>query len=191
MSGNMQRVLRRESHSGRSGMSVAAAVVVALVAVYALLELVLAGIGQPPWLSDPGDSARWLAELPGTISPALLGAAGVLLALLGLICLGHGVLPGRRARHVIADPRVAIVVDDEVMASALAKCARVAAGVTREQVMVVVSARNVQVFIRPTSGIPLSESNIKAAVETELATMALDPVPAVSIKLAESGVIGV
>lgn len=191
MSGNMQRVLRRESHSGRSGMSVTAAVVVALVAVYALLELVLAGIGQPPWLSDPGDSARWLAELPGTISPALLGAAGVLLALLGLICLGHGVLPGRRARHVIADPRVAIVVDDEVMASALAKCARVAAGVTREQVMVVVSARNVQVFIRPTSGIPLSESNIKAAVETELATMALDPVPAVSIKLAESGVIGV
>lgn len=191
MSAFTQRVLRRETHSPRSGLAVAAAVVVAAAAVYCLLEMMLAALGQPTWLVDLILAARWIAELPGPYPPLLLGTAGVLIALVGLVLLSHGVLPGRRARHVIADPNVAIVVDDEVIASALAKCARMAAGVTGEQVVVVVSARLVEVNVRPTSGIMLSESGIKAAVEAQLATMAADPAPAVVVKLADSGVIGV
>ena len=191
MTGSMQRALRRETHSPRSALSVLVAIAVAAAAVYCLLEFTLVALGQPSWLVHPMDAGAWLAALPGPYSPVLLGAAGVVLALLGLILLGNGLLPGRRARHVVADPRVAIVVDDEVIASALARCARVAAGVTREQVMVVVSARLVQVNVRPTSGIRLSEAAIQAAVEAELADMALDPAPAVTVKLAESGVVGV
>lgn len=191
MSEFMTRVLRRETHSPRSGLSVVAAILVTLTAIYALLEAVLAALGQPTWLVHPLAAAQWIADLPGSYPPALLGAAGVLMALVGLIFLGTGLLPGRRARHVIANPRVAIVVDDEVIASALAKCARMAAGVTREQVMVVVSARLVQVNIRPTSGIRLSEQAIQAAVEAQLAAMELDPRPAVTVKLAANGVVGV
>lgn len=191
MTAPMQRALRRETHSPRSALSVVAAVAVAAGALYCLLEFTLAALGQPSWLVHPLEAGAWLAALPGPYSPLLLGAAGVVLALLGLIFLGNGLLPGRRARHVVSDPRVAIVVDDEVVASALARCARMAAGVTREQVMVVVSARVVQVNIRPTSGIRLSEAAIQAAVEAELADMALDPVPSVVVKLADSGVIGV
>ncbi|MEO6529719.1 MAG: hypothetical protein ABI563_07520 [Specibacter sp.] len=191
MSEFMTRVLRRETHSPRSGLSVVAAILVTLAAIYALLEAVLAALGQPTWLVHPLAAAQWIADLPGSYPPALLGAAGVLMALVGLIFLGTGLLPGRRARHVIANPRVAIVVDDEVIASALAKSARMAAGVTREQVMVVVSARLVQVNIRPTSGIRLSEQAIQAAVEAQLAAMELDPRPAVTVKLAASGVVGV
>lgn len=191
MSEFMTRVLRRETHSPRSGLSVVAAILVTLAAIYALLEAVLAALGQPTWLVHPLAAAQWIADLPGSYPPALLGAAGVLMALVGLIFLGTGLLPGRRARHVIANQRVAIVVDDEVIASALAKCARMAAGVTREQVMVVVSARLVQVNIRPTSGIRLSEQAIQAAVEAQLAAMELDPRPAVTVKLAASGVVGV
>ena len=186
-----QRILRRETHSPRSAMAVGAWVLVTVLAVYALLEMMLAALGQPHWLVHPMDAFQWIARLPGNYSPLLLGAAGVFLALVGLVFLGHGVLPGRRARHVIAHPRVAIVVDDEVIASALAKCARMAAGVTREQVMVVVSARLVQVNVRPTSGIRISESDIKAAVEDQLAAMVLEPAPAVLVKLSDSGVIGV
>ena len=186
-----QRILRRETHSPRSTMAVGAGVLVTVLAVYALLEMMLAALGQPHWLVHPMDAFQWIARLPGNYSPLLLGAAGVFLALVGLVFLGHGVLPGRRARHVIAHPRVAIVVDDEVIASALAKCARMAAGVTREQVMVVVSARLVQVNVRPTSGIRISESDIKAAVEDQLAAMVLEPAPAVLVKLSDSGVIGV
>jgi hypothetical protein len=185
------RIVKRETHSSRAPLSVVVAVLVTLLAVYGLLEAILRAVGQPPWLVDPVTAARRLAALPEGTSPVLLGTIGVLLFLLGLICLGHAVLPGRRARHTIADPRVAIVVDDEVIASALARRARLAAGVTREQVMVVVSARAVQVNVRPTSGIRLDESRIRAAVEAELAQMALEPDPAVTVRLSTSGVIGV
>jgi hypothetical protein len=170
---------------------VVAAVLVAAAALYALLEMMLAALGEPAWLARPIDAAQRAAELPGVTPPVLLGAAGVLVALIGLIFLCNGLLPGRRARHVIAHPRVAVVVDDEVIASALAKSARMAAGVTREQVMVVVSARLVQVNIRPTSGIRLSETHIQAAVEAQLAAMDLQPAPSVTVKLADGGVIGV
>lgn len=172
-------------------MAVLTAIVITIAAVYAVLELLLAGLGQPTWLMDPMSFGWWLAGLPGNYSAVLLAAAGVLTALLGLILLGNGLLPGRRARHTIAHPRIAIVVEDEVTASALARRARMAAGVTREQVMVTVSARTVQVNIRPTSGIRLSEPTIKAAVESELAAMHLDPSPEVTVKLTDSGVIGV
>ncbi len=187
----LRRILSRETHSPRSGVAVIAAILVATVAVYCMLEMMLGALGQPAWLLHPMEAARRAAGLPGATPTPLLGAAGLLVALIGLIFLCNGLLPGRRARHVIVHPRVAIVVDDEVIASALAKSARMAAGVTREQVMVVVSARAVQVNIRPTSGIRLSEDGIKTAVEAELDTMSLEPAPVVTVRLAESGVIGV
>ncbi|MFQ4147906.1 hypothetical protein AAGW05_04280 [Arthrobacter sp. LAPM80] len=185
------RILRRETHSARSSVSVATAIVIAAAALYGLLEMMLAGLGQPAWLAHPLDAFAAIADLPGATPPVLLGAAGALVALLGVVLLCNGLIPGRRARHVIADPRIAIVVEDEVIAAALAKCARMAAGVTREQVVVVVSARQVQVNIRPTSGIRLSENAIQAAIEAQIASMGMDPVPAVTVKLADSGVIGV
>lgn len=187
----LRHILRRETHSARSGAAIVAAILVAAGALYCLLEMTLGATGQDPWLLHPLDAAQRAAGLPGATPTPLLAAAGALLALLGLIFLCNGLLPGRRARHIIVHPRVAIAVDDEVVASALAKRARMAAGVTREQVMVIVSARTVQVNIRPTSGRRLSEEHIKSAVEAELEAMALEPTPTVHIKLAESGVIGV
>ncbi|MDJ0312275.1 hypothetical protein [Arthrobacter sp. H35-D1] len=191
MSDFMRHAVRRETHSARSGLSTVAAIAITLVAVYGLLEAMLAALGEPPWLLSPISGMAWVAALPGGHAPVLLGVIGVLLALVGLVFLGQGLLPRRRARHVIAHPRVAIVVEDEVIASALAKSARMAAGVTREQVVVVVSARQVQVNIRPTSGIRISEGDIKAAVEGQLEAMALEPAPSVAVRLADSGVIGV
>ena len=191
MSAYMQQILRRETHSARSLLAVFTAVIITIAAIYCLLETLLAGLGQPAWLTDPMSFVRWLAGLPGRYPPILLTAAGVLLALLGVVFLANGLLPGRRARHTIAHPRVAVVVADEVIASALARIARMAAGVTREQVTVTVSARHVLVSIRPTSGIPLSETHVQAAVESELADMDLNPSPTVTVKLADSGVIGV
>lgn len=184
-------ILKRESRSSRAVISVVAAILVALLALYGLLEAMLRVLGQPPWLIDPLTAAQRLAQLPEGILPAMLVAIGLLIFVVGLVFLGNAVIPGRRARHVIPDPRVAVVVDDVVVASALAKRARLAAGVTREQVVVVVSAKSVQVNVRPTSGILLDEALIQAAVEDELTAMALQPAPAVKVHLANSGVIGV
>jgi hypothetical protein len=83
-----------------------------------------------------------------------------------------------------------VVVDDEVIASALARSARLAANVMPEQVMVVVSQRQVVVSVRPTSGVPVDETSVLAAVQEELREMAPVPLPEVRVNVSTSGVIG-
>ncbi|HKU31608.1 MAG TPA: DUF6286 domain-containing protein [Arthrobacter sp.] len=186
----LQRMLRRESRSSRAGMAGVAAVLVIAACVYALFESALRALGQPPWLIDPQTAGERLTALPAGISPLLLGSLGAVVAMVGLIFFLNAILPGRRSRHLLEDPRAGVVVDDEVIASALARSARTAANVTQEQVMVVVSKRYVVVNVRPTSGVPLHEERILAAVEDELRTMSPSPMPSVRVNVATSGVIG-
>lgn len=186
----MGRILRRETHSSRAGAAGIAAVLVILLCVYALLESGVRAVGQPPWLIDPGTAAERIIALPSGIQPLLLGAAGAVIAMVGLFFFLHALLPGRRARHLLRDPRIAVVVDDEVLASALARRARTAANVTPEQVMVVVSQRLVVVNVRPTSGSRVSEEAVLAAVRAELDEMSPVPLPDVRVNLGTSGVIG-
>lgn len=187
---DMNRVLRRETHSSRAAAAGIAAALVVLLCLYALLESAVRAIGQPPWLIDPQTAAERIVALPGGVPPLLLGVTGAVTAAAGLFFFLSAVLPGRRARHLLEDPRIAVVVDDEVIASALARRARVAANVTQEQVMVVLSQRQAVVNVRPTSGVPVSENAIREAVEDELSSMAPTPMPQVRINLATSGVIG-
>ena len=190
-----QRILYRETHSSRAVVASIAAVLVVVACAYGLLEAAVHAIGQPAWLIEPQTAAERLVALPSGISPLLLGAMGAVLAMIGLFFLLNAVLPGRRARHVLSSQgdgwnSPAVVVDDEVIASALARRARLAANVTPEQVMVVVSRRQVIVNVRPTSGVPVDGEAIRAAVDSELGEMALLPVPEVRINLASAGVIG-
>ncbi|KRE53228.1 hypothetical protein ASG92_06730 [Arthrobacter sp. Soil736] len=187
---DMKRVLRRETHSSRAAAAGLAAALVVLLCLYALLESGVRAIGQPPWLIDPHTAADRIVALPGGMPPLLLGVTGAVTAAAGLFFFLSAVLPGRRARHLLEDPRIAVVVDDEIIASALARRARLAANVTQEQVMVVVSQRQAVVNVRPTSGVPVSENAIREAVEDELRSMAPVPMPQVRINLAMSGVIG-
>lgn len=186
----LQRILKRETRSSRAGMAGLAAVLVIAACIYALLESALRAIGQPPWLIDPQTAAERLTGLPGGVSPLLLGALGGVVAMVGLIFFLNAVMPGRKSRHLLADPRAGVVVDDEVIASALARAARTAANVTQEQVMVVVSQKLVVVNVRPTSGVPLREQRIRTAVEDEIQRMAPSPMPSVRVNVAASGVIG-
>lgn len=187
---DMKRVLHRETHSSRAAAAGLAAALVILLCLYALLEAAVRAIGQPPWLIDPQTAAERIVSLPGGMPPLLLGVMGAVTAAAGLFFFLSAVLPGRRARHLLDDPHIAVVVDDEVIASALARRTRLAANVTQEQVMVVVSQRQAVVNVRPTSGVPVSENAIREAVEDELRSMAPTPMPQVTINLATSGVIG-
>lgn len=186
----MERVLARETRSSRAVAAIIAAVLVILLCGYALLETAVRALGQPPWLVDPETAAEQVVALPSGIPPLLLGALGAVLAMVGLFFFLSAVLPGRRARHLLQDRRAAVVVDDEVIASSLARRARLAANVTQEQVMVTVSKNHVLVNVRPTSGIPLSAETVLAAVQEELREMAPDPALDVSVNLATAGVIG-
>ena len=187
---DMDRILHRETHSSRATAACIAAVLVILLSLYALLESAVRAIGQPPWLIDPQTAAERIVALPNGLPPLLLGVIGAVVAAAGLFFFLSAILPGRRAKHLLDMPRVAVVVDDEVIASSLARRARLAANVTPEQVMVVVSQRQAIVNVRPTSGVPVSENAVREAVEDELRSMAPVPVPAVRVNLAETGVIG-
>jgi hypothetical protein len=189
---DIRRVVHRETHSSRAAVSVVAAVLVMGLAGYGLLESAVHAIGQPAWLIEPQLAAERIVALPAGLPPLLLGAGGAVVAMVGLFFLLNAVLPGRRARHVLSggDASTAVVVDDEVIASALARSARLAANVTPEQVMVVVSQRQVIVNVRPTSGIPVTEQAVLAAVEDELREMSLDPLPEVRVNVSSAGVIG-
>ncbi len=161
--------MHRETHSNRAGIAIFAAVLVIGLAAYGLLEAAVHAIGQPAWLIEPQVAAERLVDLPAGITPLLLGAIGAVIAMAGLFFFLNGVLPGRRARHPLALPgrhagHHAVVVDDEVIASSLARRARLAANVTPEQVMVVVSHRQVLVNVRPTSGVPVEQDAVLAAV---------------------------
>jgi hypothetical protein len=186
----MEPILRRETHSSRAVASVIAAALVVLLCAYALLETTVRAIGQPPWLVDPQTAADQVVTLPNGVPPLLLGVIGAVLIMLGLFFFLNAVLPGRRARHLLWDRRAAVVVDDEVIASALARRVRLAANVSQEQVMVIVSKQRVDVNVRPTSGIPLDEGSVMAAVQDELRDMGPSPMPDVRIRVASAGVIG-
>jgi hypothetical protein len=189
---NMRRVVYRETHSSRAAVAVGAAVLVMGLAGYGLLESAVHAIGQPAWLIEPQLAAERIVALPAGVPPLLLGAGGAVIAMAGLFFLLNAVLPGRRARHVLnsGGSSTAMVVDDEVIASALARSARLAANVTPEQVMVVVSQRQVIVNVRPTSGVPVTEDAVLAAVRNELREMSLDPLPEVRVNISTAGVIG-
>lgn len=191
---DMRRVVYRETHSTRAVVSVAAAILVVVLAGYGVLESGVHAVGQPAWLIEPQVAAQRIVDLPAGIPPLLLAAIGGVLAMLGLIFLLNGILPGKRARHLLGrapgEGLPAVVVDDEVIASSLARRARLAANVTPDQVMVVVSQRQVQVNVRPTSGVPVDPDRVLEAVRDELDQMMLEPAPAPRVNVTPSGVIG-
>ncbi|MFP5313698.1 MAG: hypothetical protein ACLGH7_15055 [Actinomycetes bacterium] len=191
---DMRRILYRETHSSRAAVSIAAAILVLVLAAYGVLESGVHAVGQPAWLIEPQVAAQRIVDLPAGMPPLLLVAVGAVLCMLGLIFLLNGILPGKRARHLLGGGPEGhvrpVVVDDEVIASSLARRARLAANVTPEQVMVVVSRRQVLVNVRPTSGIPVDHDRVLAAVRDELDQMLLEPAPVPRINVTSSGVIG-
>ncbi|GAA1106547.1 DUF6286 domain-containing protein [Arthrobacter flavus] len=185
-----RKVVRRELHSSRALPAIAVAVLISIICLYVMFEAVLKATGQNAWLTSPEQVAAWLGDLPDSVQLAPLVVAGLLVFLIGLLCFLSAVLPGRRARHAIPNQRTGIVVDAEVLASALARRARVAAGVTPDQVLVTVGRRAVDVQVRPTSGVPVDVERIRSVVEDELRLTSVEPVPAVRVAVATSGVIG-
>ena len=186
----MDRVVKREMRSSRAVASVIAAALVMAVCAYALLETAVRAIGQPPWLVDPLTAAFRVVALPAGIGPLLLFVIGAVVAMVGLFFFLNAVLPGRKARHLLPDRRAAVEVDDEVIAAALARRARLAANVTQEQVMVTVSRNRVMVSVRPTSGMPLRPDTVFEAVRRELQEMGPWPMPEVRIQVSTAGVVG-
>jgi len=183
-------IQRRQTHSARSFASILAAVLVALVCLYLMFEAAVKSIGQDVWIKSPEQWWTWLAALPHEASRGLVGVGSLVVLLLGLYFLSQGLLPGRKARRAIENDRAIVIVDHEVLAATLARRARTEANVSPEQVVVAVAHGHVDVQVRPTSGIPVDADAISAAVADELAENLIDPVPPVTVRVADTGVVG-
>ena len=94
------------------------------------------------------------------------------------------------AKHSMRCEDAVLVMDDQVLAATLARRARREAAVGPGQVLVVVNREQIDVQVRPTSGTPLDPSTILAGLEDELRINAVEPMPHIRVRVAESGVIG-
>lgn len=186
----LETAIRRETGSGRVLASAMVALIVTLLCVYALLESTLQAINQPAWLIDPESAARFVAGLPDDADRGILGLLGLVTAVVGLIFVLVALRRGRSGRRSLPGGRIAVVLDDEVLASALARRARSAATVRPEQVTVVLSRNEAIVNVRPTSGIPVSAEAVLAAVEDELRRLRPQPYPLLRVRVAGTGVVG-
>lgn len=189
MSSLNRRILRRETHSSRSGATVVVLVVLALVAAYVGVEAVYAALGRKPLLFSPLDVLGSLLTA-ATTQGGLVIAAGIVTGLLGLVLLVIALTPGRRGRHTLDDPRLAVVVDDQVVAASLARTTRVAAALAPGQVSAWVSRREARVTITPASGALADIEAVQAAASDELAAVGYRPAVTADVRVTRSGKLG-
>jgi len=184
-----RRIARRETHSPKSLLAIVLAVLLIIVIAWIGTEIVIALLGAPALLVAPADmftSAVNLADAPAGI----VAAAGIVVALVGLILVIAALSPGRRARHLLASERTVVVVDNEVIASALARHASLAGNVDPDNARVSVSHRSAVVDLIPTSGIPVGRDVVTEEVARHLDSYELKPRVSARVRVSDNGRIG-
>lgn len=183
------RILRRETHSPRSVLAVTLAVIAILVLAWVGTEIVLALAGQPALLIAPLE--LFTAALSLVYAPVwIVATAGILCAVIGLILVIIALSPGRLHRHVIDTERAATVVDDNVIASALARHASNAGNVDPDNATVSVSHRRADVRLVPTAGVPVNPGQVAQAVTEQLDSYGLRPPVSARVRVAERAKVG-
>ena len=174
----LARVQRRETHSPRSAAMVVAVIPLIALIAYLATETVLVMAGAPPLIAAPADLLRGIS----TASGAAMTAVGAALALAGVVLVVIAVTPGRLAKHTMsaADGTI-VVVDNAVIAAALAQHLSDALGMDRRRLTVGVGHRRVDVTVRPETGLDIDLDEVRAASESELATSRLSPPVALSV----------
>lgn len=170
-----QRIRRRETHSPRAVAAITLASMLILTFAWLAVEIMLRVLNQPPLLVAPLDMVTALVEITSIPASVLIGA-GLVIALIGVVLLTLALSPGRRARRFIESEHTVTIVDDEVIASALARHAARAADISTDRVRVTVSRRHVDIRLTPTSGFPIDRSAVLDAVTDELNSYELEPV---------------
>ncbi|RGE20394.1 DNA/RNA endonuclease G [Leucobacter sp. wl10] len=171
----LNRVVRRETHSPRTVAAVLVLVLVAAAATYAGAEIVLHLLGAAPLLAAPGSVLAWLGEVPDARPRSALGAAGAALGVVGAALVWLAVSPGRLSKHRLAASSHVVVVDNGVIASAVAERVRQELDLSRGGVVVGVSHRSADVTVRPEPGQEVDKSRVRSIAEAELAEYGASP----------------
>ncbi|TBN58200.1 hypothetical protein EYE40_12810 [Glaciihabitans arcticus] len=180
-----RRLIRRSTHRSRSAAVIVALMLVALGAAYVATEAVLAALGAPALLVSINDLVSAI-ESPGALA---IGAA-VALAVLGLVLVVLAIAPGRRSRHEIPDERMAVLVDDSVLAGAFVKATVRESRLPASRVTAVVGKRSGRVTITPTSGSLLDRPALERAADAVVVSLSPRPALAVEVAVSNRGVVG-
>ncbi|SDO20465.1 hypothetical protein SAMN05216368_11261 [Cryobacterium flavum] len=183
------RIRRRELHSPRAAAAISAAIVVILLCAWLGTEIVLRLTDQPALLTAPADLADGVASASSAPLPLLIGTA-VGCALVGLVLLVLALSPGRRARHVMVSERAVTIVDDEVIASALAGRAARTGGIDPDNTRVNISRRLATVHLVPASGQAVHRDTVLTAVRDQLDGLQLRPALQTRVVVAVGGKVG-
>lgn len=184
-----RRIARRETHSPRSLLAIVIAVIAMLACAYVAVEALLQLLAQPPLGTRLVNVATFATDA-GTYPPGTVTTAGIVAALVGLMLVIAAITPGRRARHLIETQRTVTVVDNAVIASALARHAAHAGGVDADNARVSVSHRNAVVRLTPASGIPTDREAVEKAVRDQLASYGLRPRARARVIVENAGKVG-
>lgn len=171
----LRRVVRRETHSPRTVAMLAALLVLILALAYIGTEIVLRLLAQPALLLGPAQGLAFLAGLPTSQPSGLVIAVGAAIALIGLVFVILAVTPGRLSKHEMQWGRRAVVVDNGVVAAALAQHVSDETGLPRDRITVGVAHRSVDVTVRPGAGVPLDQARLREIVDREVAEYRLTP----------------
>jgi hypothetical protein len=179
-----RRILRRETHSSRSGIAVTLAVLLILVFAWIGTESVLAAVGTAPLLVAPADAASAVLGAAGA-PVGTLTAIGVVVAIIGLVLIVVSLAPGRRGRRAAGADRTAAVVDDRVIARSLARTASFAGDVHPDRVNVSVGKKVALVEIDPVTGRTADLRSIEEAVRDEISGYDYTPALRPRVKLSK------
>lgn len=170
-----RRIVRRETHSPRTVAMVVVVVLLILALVYVGVELVLDLLAQAPLLAGPETAFAWIAGLPTAQPEWAVVAGGLALAVIGVVLVVLAVAPGRLSKHEMTWPDRAVVVDNGVIASALAQRISDETGIVRDHISVGVSHRRVDATVNPGPGVPLDAAVVQELVDSEMAAYRLAP----------------
>ncbi|MEX0153931.1 DNA/RNA endonuclease G [Microbacterium sp. LMI1-1-1.1] len=171
----LRTVVRRETHSPRTGAMLTVVILLLLALAYAGTEIVLALTGQNPLLIAPGPALQAAVDAPDALAPAALYVIGAGLVIVGVIVLVLALKPGRLSRHQMTWGERAVVVDNGVVASALAQHLSTESGIARDDIVVGVAHRSVDITVRPPLGVPVDQAQLRRIVEQEIAGYELVP----------------
>ncbi|MBO0982199.1 hypothetical protein, partial [Microbacterium sp. SD291] len=173
-----RRVLRRETHASRT----VAAVVVASV----ITLLLLATAAVAVWLlvdvsAREEVGSRFAAAQPRGWDDVTLIVVGSIAVVLALLLIGLALLPGRRARRARIADRLALLIDDGVLADAVADAVAGDVGTAPWQVSATMARRAVIVRITPTSGVPVDRAVAAGAATDVLSGIGFPAAPRVIV----------
>ena len=174
-----RRVLRRELHAPRTLPALLVATALLVVAL-AACALALPAVAEA--VAPVTDVVRIvLAEPVGRTVVLAVGAVA------GLALLVLGVAPGRLARRGLVDDRLALVVDDGVLADAAADAIARHCGLEASRVSVTVARRRMRARIVPTSGVPVDREGAERAAAAVADRLGLPC--AVDVRVSETGAV--